>query len=111
MRMRTLLSIGLAGAAVMAACGGSRNGGGFPLGADDGGLGGFDGSGSSASDATVPTGAEGGSCSSSCMTAQDCVTSCPAAGNGGIYCCDVPSGACMQVMGSTCPVDDAGTTE
>jgi hypothetical protein len=60
-------------------------------------------------DATVGGGGGGnnGSCGA-CTTDSDC-QSCGAPASGGIYCCDVATGMCVQMTASSCPAqDDSG---
>lgn len=46
-------------------------------------------------------------CVSNCKTDSECQTSCPAAPNGGLNCCDTSSGVCYASSSSTC---GTGTT-
>lgn len=49
-------------------------------------------------------------CTPNCHTDSDCQSSCPAAPNGGINCCDVSSGVCFSNASGTCTAAvDAGT--
>lgn len=49
-------------------------------------------------------------CISNCHTDSECQTSCPAAPNGGLNCCDTSSGVCYASSTSTCgtTTTDAG---
>lgn len=48
-------------------------------------------------------------CASNCKTDSECQTTCPAAPNGGLNCCDTGSGVCYASSSSTCGGVDAGT--
>jgi hypothetical protein len=49
-------------------------------------------------------------CKPHCATNSDCQTSCGAAPEAGVYCCDVPTGVCHAFQGSACqtPASDSG---
>ncbi len=47
-------------------------------------------------------------CVANCQTDSECQTSCPAAPNGGLNCCDTNSGVCYATSGSSCGGVDAG---
>lgn len=66
-------------------------------------------------DGGAPTTTDSGStptktCISNCHTDSECQTSCPAAPNGGLNCCDTSSGVCYASSTSTCgtTTTDAG---
>jgi hypothetical protein len=48
-------------------------------------------------------------CASNCHTDSECQTSCPAAPNGGLNCCDTSSGVCYASSSASCGGVDAGT--
>lgn len=51
-------------------------------------------------------------CVANCKTDSECQTSCPAAPNGGLNCCDTTSGVCYASSSSTCgtgTTSDSGT--
>jgi hypothetical protein len=47
-------------------------------------------------------------CVANCATDSECQTSCPAAPNGGLNCCDVNSGVCYATSGTSCGGVDGG---
>lgn len=58
---------------------------------------------------TADTGG-GGVCKANCTSDTDCQSTCPAAPNNGVNCCDIGSGVCFASSQSTCPASgsDAG---
>jgi hypothetical protein len=110
-----LALVSLAVLAAPSGCGGSNTG--YNAFADSGPINAFDATQNTSSGNTSSGGSSsngGGDdgsqqCMSGCTSDQDCQNSCPAAPNGGVNCCDVPSGMCFPM--SSCPVADAGGTE
>lgn len=47
-------------------------------------------------------------CASNCKTDSECQSSCPAAPNGGLNCCDTSSGVCYASSSSSCGGVDGG---
>ncbi|MDI1477334.1 hypothetical protein [Polyangium sp. y55x31] len=73
-----------------------------------GGEGGAGGSGSTASSSSSSSGG-GPVCVDQCNADADCQNSCPAAPQGAVNCCDVPTHGCYVVGSSTCPTGQGGS--
>lgn len=114
----TLALAGLGVTTAPVGCGGSNTGYGAFANADGGGTtfdatngGSSSGNSSNGGSSNGSSGDDGSSqtCTTSCSTDLDCQNSCPPAPSGGVNCCDVTSGSCFSM--SSCPVQDAGSSE